>query len=348
MKRTSMFFREVLCVFAAAAILAGFAAAPTPVLAGYLGAKAGAADAGSGGIRVITRAATSAAAVGNGNFETGTLSGWNTLAMGMGEWLAYEGTSSPISSTAISAPPEGAFAATSDGTGPGTHILYQDITLGAGQHTLSFMLYYQNLAQGFSNPQSLDFNVSPNQQYRIDIMDPSAPVDSVAPADILANVFKTTAASPMTMAPTPITFDLTPFAGQTIRLRFAEVDNQMFFPASVDNVVIESAAPPASALTVSPPTGKYGATQKFDILMMVKNDGLSVTGGTATYDGTDVTATVAQSLVAGTLTSGGITFRMPGTMLPSGTHTFSVSLNLSDGSVVSDTVTWTVLGNTEP
>jgi hypothetical protein len=35
-----------------------------------------------------------------------------------------------------------------------------------------------------------------------------------------------------------MTFDLSVFAGQTIRLRFAEVDNQLFFQASVDDVRI--------------------------------------------------------------------------------------------------------------
>jgi hypothetical protein len=35
-----------------------------------------------------------------------------------------------------------------------------------------------------------------------------------------------------------MTFDLTPFAGQTVRLRSAEVDDQSFFEASVDAVTI--------------------------------------------------------------------------------------------------------------
>jgi hypothetical protein len=77
-------------------------------------------------------------------------------------------------------------------------------------------------------------------------------VDSVAPGDILANVFRTTPASPPILAPTLITFDLTPFAGQTIRLRFAEVDNQNFFPAAVDDVRIGPSPVGGSVTGVSP------------------------------------------------------------------------------------------------
>jgi hypothetical protein len=38
---------------------------------------------------------------------------------------------------------------------------------------------------------------------------------------------------------------------------------------------------------------------------------------------------------------------VPGGFLGNGIHTFSVTLDLSDGDSVSDTVTWKVRGNTE-
>jgi hypothetical protein len=86
----------------------------------------------------------------------------------------------------------------------------------------------------------LDFNVIPNQQYRVDILRPSAPVDSVAPGDVLATVFQTEVGDPASLAPTPVSFDLSGFAGTTVRIRFAEVDNQLFFNASVDDVTVTS------------------------------------------------------------------------------------------------------------
>ena len=69
-------------------------------------------------------------------------------------------------------------------------------------------------------------------------MDPAAALDSVAPADVLLNVFQTQTGDPTTLAPTQLTADLTPFAGQTVRLRFAEVDNNGVLNASTDDVRI--------------------------------------------------------------------------------------------------------------
>ena len=182
-----------------------------------------------------------AASVANGNFETGDLSGWTVVNSGSGSWFNYSGTTSPLSFFPIAAPPQGTFAATTDQSGPGSHILYQDIALEpAFNHTLTFTLYYANQAGAFATPASLSETVAPNQQYRVDIMKPSASVTSVAPGDILASVFQTHVGDPTTLAPTPMTVDLTPFAGQTVRLRFAEVDNQSYFQASVDDVKIVS------------------------------------------------------------------------------------------------------------
>lgn len=79
--------------------------------------------------------------------------------------------------------------------------------------------------------------------------------------------------------------------------------------------------------------------------------GLSVVGGRATWDGSDVSAVLASCFKPGTLVSGGQTFRCPGLtggLLGRGTHTLEVVLNLSNGSSVSDTITWEVKENTEP
>ena len=100
---------------------------------------------------------------------------------------------------------------------PGSRILYQDIVLEAGaNHQLSFVLYYKNQQNGaFSSPPTLDYTASPNQQYRVDILRPSAPITSVAPGDVLFNIFQTQPGSPNTLAPTQFTVDLTAFAGGT-------------------------------------------------------------------------------------------------------------------------------------
>ncbi len=92
-------------------------------------------------------------------------------------------------------------------------------------------------------------------------------------------------------------------------------------------------------------------TQRFGLTLIVDAPGLSVVGGTATFDGADVTSGLVNCVIPGTLLSGGETFRCPGLtsgLLGIGMHTFSVTLDLDDGSNVSDTVTWEVRENTEP
>lgn len=118
---------------------------------------------------------------------------------------------------------------------------------------------------------------------------------------------------------------------------------------SVDDVAYS--ADGESNLIISPPSGDYVTTQGFDLTLIVYAPGLTVVGGSATLDGSDVTPALVSCIIPGTLISGGQTFRCPGItggFLGTGTHTFGVTLNLSDGSSVSDSVTWEVKENTEP
>jgi hypothetical protein len=179
----------------------------------------------------------------NGDFETGAFQHWNVANQpgGEGDWFVYSGTTSPLSGFNIAAPPQGDFAATTDQTGPGTHVLYRNIKLEPGmRHELSFYLYYRNRAGEFFPRNTLDFTVEPNQQYRVDLLRRKADPLTDNPDDILTRLFRTRAGDPNRLAPTLMTFNLTRFAGQTIRLRFAEVDNQLFFQASVDRVRVTS------------------------------------------------------------------------------------------------------------
>lgn len=235
-----------------------------------------------------------AASVTNGDFETGNLSGWSTAttciadAQLTADWFAYSGTTGPLSGRSISAPPEGTFAATTDLTGPSAVVLYQDIALEAGStHSLSFQVYYQSDA-ALVTKNSLacsDFDVGVNQQYRIDVMDPTAPLDSVADDDVLATVFQTQTDGPQSLAPTPITFDLTPFAGQTVRLRFAMVAGVFFFRAAVDDLQIES-----TPINQAPTCNGLEATiyVKDGVIVGGPNAGAAYTGTLAGTSSSDV------------------------------------------------------------
>ena len=202
--------------------------------------------------------AAEAATVVNGDFETGDLSGWtvdSTSAPGNGYWFAYSGTVAPLTGAAlnstVAAPPQGTYAALSDEVNPGRRVLYQDVALDpvsqGGALTLKLWAYYkaQQGALGNPSPDSLDPNApGVNEQYRIDVMKPTAAIDSIDPADVLVHLFGTQTGDPQSMAPTELTADLTPFAGQTVRLRFAEVDNNGVLNASTDDVRIETFTPP--------------------------------------------------------------------------------------------------------
>jgi hypothetical protein len=181
--------------------------------------------------------------VPNGNFETGDFQHWNGANQftGSGDWFVYEGTKSPLSGFNIAAPPQGEFAATTDQQNPGSHVLYRNIKLAPGmRHELSFYLYYRNRAGEFFTPDTLDFRNQPNQQYRVDLLRPKADPFTVNPNAIKAMLFRTEVGDPNRLAPTLMTFNLTQFAGQTVRLRFAAVENAFFFQASVDRVRVTS------------------------------------------------------------------------------------------------------------
>jgi hypothetical protein len=73
-------------------------------------------------------------------------------------------------------------------------------------------------------------------------MDPSAPVDSVAPEDVLATIVRTRPGDPAKTAPHRVSFDLSPWAHRKVRLRFAQVDNLGPLRAGIDDVRLTPAS----------------------------------------------------------------------------------------------------------
>jgi hypothetical protein len=122
-------------------------------------------------------------------------------------------------------PPQGKFAAVTDMSGPGTRILYRDLRL-EGRFTLQVTVFYAGTGP-FSSPTTLAYDtLKANQQFRIDLMEPSAPIDSVAKGDVLANIYHTSPGDPARRQPTEVSLDVSAWAGQTVRLRLAGADNQ--------------------------------------------------------------------------------------------------------------------------
>lgn len=231
-----------------------------------------------------------AANVVNGNFESGTLSGWQvSQANGAGNWFAYAGTGAPIGSKRptpadpVQGPPQGAFAAIADQANPDTLILYQDVALEAGlSHQLSLLAYYDSYRPiAIPNPDTLSVSdealrlpgdeFQKNQQFRIDVIRPEAPLESIDPADVLRPVFATKRGVPLHMGPTRLTEDLSAFAGQTVRIRIASAVTEEVLNAGVDAVSISTGGRGQSG-----PRGSKGGPLLFSFGRLKANRGNGV------------------------------------------------------------------------
>jgi hypothetical protein len=139
--------------------------------------------------------------------------------------------------------------------GPGTEILYQDITIPPlASAQLNLIMWYRNVADSFATSPGLDYTVTPNQQIRIDIVDPGAPEPDTG-SGVLLIVFQTDASMPLVQSYTVLTANLDQFAGQTIRLRFAVAANLFYCPVGIDAVSILAETPVPSSAT------SWGATK---------------------------------------------------------------------------------------
>ena len=198
-------------------------------------------------------AGASAATVVNGNFETGTLAGWQQFnEFENGEWFTYDEEGAEIEP--FFPPPSGLFAAKDDQGNADLDVLYQDIALEPGfAHHLALTFYYfssKPIVVPSPEALALDIDVE-NQHARVDVMKPTAPIDSVNPADILATLFANKNGDSEIVPPTRLTADLSAFAGQTVRLRIANSVTEGPFNTGLDDVSITSTPLPPSPLPPS-------------------------------------------------------------------------------------------------
>jgi hypothetical protein len=196
----------------------------------------------------------------NIGFEAG-LAGWTTANQvgSEGSFLLQTGTQSPLTMTVVPPPPEGTNAAMTDATGPGSHVLYQDfvVPLTLPGAVVTFSLFVNNVAPDFFVAPHLDFantDLDPllriNQQARVDIMTTTADPFSVAAGDILQTLFQTQPGDPLVSGYNNFRINITPLLlahqGETLRLRFAEVDNVLNFNFGVDNVDVNIIPEPST------------------------------------------------------------------------------------------------------
>jgi hypothetical protein len=210
-----------------------------------------------------------AATVVNGDFESGTLNGWQAhWANEAGNWFAYQGTVAPfarnLTRQPLQPPPQGTYAAISEEADPDTLTLSQEVTVPAGTSSQLSLFAYYNSYDPIAVPTPDTLSVSEevlsgqqNQQFRIDVMRAGAPLESLEPSDVLLNVFQTAPGAKQVMEPRKLTADLTPFAGQTVVLRITVAANQEVFNAGVDEVQVTSSG--AAGPSGSSPPGSRGS-----------------------------------------------------------------------------------------
>jgi hypothetical protein len=108
---------------------------------------------------------------------------------------------------------------------------------------------------------------------------------------------------------------------------------------------------PPPGVTVSPPSGTLVSTQGFDLVIAVNMPGRTVVSGSATLNGASVLGPLLACIRTEALPGGAVAFRCPGlrgSVLASGTNTFSVTVNFDNGSSAVGSATWQVRANTEP
>ena len=147
---------------------------------------------------------------------------------------------SPINGFDVPAPPEGSRAAMTDQQAGGSHVLYQDFVVPAlvPLATLQFRTFV-NSGDAFVAPATLDWATRVlNQQARVDLLAPG--LDAFSLTSVLLNAFQTNPGDPLTSGYALHSVDVTSLlaanVGQTLRLRFAEVDNVSFLNFGVDDV----------------------------------------------------------------------------------------------------------------
>jgi CubicO group peptidase (beta-lactamase class C family) len=181
------------------------------------------------------------------DFESGGLTGWQAVGGGSGDWFVYtDGEKAPDPTRSdpnvpfrVADPPQGTHAAVADTNGPGTRILYRDVRLD-GRFKLHITVFYAGAVPFTSLPTLAHDVVEANQQFRVDLVRPAAPIDSVAKRDVLLTVFHTTTDEwPLGREPSQLVVDVSRLAGQTVRLRLAATDNRGPLRAAVDDIRFE-------------------------------------------------------------------------------------------------------------
>ncbi len=183
--------------------------------------------------------------ISNGDFENG-LDEWQVIVQegsnGTDFFLATAGNLTPLSEHPTANNPLGGnHYVVTDQYGPGAIALIQPVNIPPGitSVTLSFQMFVndQSGMGPLVHPAGLNFNAEPNQHARVDILNEGANAFSTDNA-VLQNLYLGIDGEQTPYDYTNYLFDITDIVmvPGTYNLRFAEVDNQLWFNLGIDNV----------------------------------------------------------------------------------------------------------------
>lgn len=190
--------------------------------------------------------------IANGGFETGTLAGWQVLALpdSNGGVAVETGVVAPQSGSPTVGPNSGFYYALTDQKGPGTYAIQQMFAVPTtlSPVILTFALFVNDYwGTPTVHPGGLDHNLGPNQHVRVDLLAAAALAFDTG-AGVLANFYLGTDSGPNPHGYTLYSFDISSYvaAGGSYILRFAETDNLLYLNMGVDDVSIEAVPEPAT------------------------------------------------------------------------------------------------------
>ena len=200
-------------------------------------------------IAALGAGVANAALVRNGGFERGNYNGWSVKEFGGASWGFVCAIPRGF---LLSAPPEGFCAATTDQGDPSVQVLSQVVRLREDRrYRLSYQLTWDNTdaagprmgpappPNGFITPNTL-FLTGPNQQFRVDVMKPRAPIRSTDPDHVLMKLSRPGPDDPAASDWERTGANLTQFAGRKVRLRFAVAVTEGRLHLGIDAVKIKT------------------------------------------------------------------------------------------------------------
>ena len=179
----------------------------------------------------------------NGGFELGTLAGWSlTTNTFSGHFSINNGTVNPPSPDGPLPPFAGGFSALGTESGPGIFYMYQDVAIpsGATSAVLSWAHRVRNFYSSFSSL----------QQFQVRICDTNN--------NVLATAFTTRPGDPRLGNWVQTNYDVTTFAGRTVRVMFWVNPGGYYLDIHVDSVSLQANSPGTAGSGIIPNDVYFG------------------------------------------------------------------------------------------